>query len=85
MVERPIVAFVPVGAVDSTLGEVTQAYSMVLPSISDAGSDKVVISPFTSLLSNVISKAKDSAGLVEDLTVAEGCREAGDDLATKVS
>ena len=58
---------------------------MILPSISDAGSDKVVISPFTSLLSNVISKAKDSAGLVEDLTVAEGCPEAGDSLATKVS
>ena len=47
---RPIIANVPVGAVDSTLGEVTKAYQMILPSISDTGNSSIVVSPFTSLL-----------------------------------
>ena len=42
LVARPIVADVPVGAVDSTLGTVTQAYQMILPSISDAGTAAVL-------------------------------------------
>ena len=51
---RPIVATVPVGAVDSTLGAVTQAYQMILPSIEDTGSSAIVISPFTSLFAEAI-------------------------------
>ena len=47
---RPIIADVPVGANDSSLGEVTKAYQMVLPSVNDAGSNQIVISPFTSLM-----------------------------------
>ena len=41
---RPIVADIPVGAIDSTLGEVTKAYQMILPSKNDAGSNAIVIS-----------------------------------------
>ena len=53
---RPLVADVPVGANDSTLGEVTEAYQMLLPSKNDSGSNSLVISPFTSLLTEAILK-----------------------------
>ena len=57
---RPIVADIPVGAID-TLGEVTEAYQMILPSKNDAGSNAIVISPFTSLLTEAILKGKNEA------------------------
>ena len=80
---RPIIANVPVGAVDSTLGEVTQAYQMILPSIDDTGASSIVISPFTSLFSEAILNAK--SNLKEDLTVDEGCSSSGDDVASTIS
>jgi|SaaInlStandDraft_1057018.scaffolds.fasta_scaffold05644_2 hypothetical protein len=80
---RPIVATVPVGALDSTLGTVTQAYQMILPSIDDTGSSSIVISPFTSLFSEAILSAK--SNLKEDLTVDEGCSSSGDDVASTIS
>ena len=82
---RPIVADIPVGAIDSTLGEVTKAYQMILPSKNDAGSNAIVISPFTSLLTEAILKGKNEANLSEDLTVTEGCETAGDAVAEKIS
>ena len=82
---RPIIANVPVGAIDSTLGEVTQAYQMILPSVSDTGSNQIVISPFTSLISEAILRGKNEADLTEDLTLSEGCQSIGDDVATKIS
>jgi len=82
---RPIIANVPVGAIDSTLGVVSNAYQMILPSINDTGSSSIVISPFSSLLSNAILEGKTNAGLKEDLTVAQGCSSEGDDVAAKVS
>ena len=82
---RPIVADIPVGAIDSTLGEVTEAYQMILPSKNDAGSNAIVISPFTSLLTEAILKGKNEADLSEDLTVTEGCEAAGDAVAEKIS
>ena len=81
--QRPIVAIVPVGAVDATLGEVTQAYKMVLPSVKDAGSSSVVISPFTTLFTEAIVEGKSS--LSEDLSVNEGCGEKGDSVSSAVS
>jgi len=80
---RPIIANVPVGAVDSTLGEVTQAYQMILPSIDDTGASSIVISPFTSLFSEAILNAK--SNLKEDLTLDEGCSSSGDDVASTIS
>ena len=82
---RPIVADIPVGAIDSTLGEVTKAYQMILPSKNDAGSNAIVISPFTSLLTEAILKGKNEADLSEDLTVTEGCETTGDAVAEKIS
>ena len=82
---RPIVADIPVGAIDSTLGDVTEAYQMILPSKNDAGSNAIVISPFTSLLTEAILKGKNEADLSEDLTVAQGCETAGDAVAEKIS
>ena len=83
--DRPIVANVPVGAIDSTLGEVTKAYQMILPSINETGSSSIIISPFSSLLGKAILKGKQSSELKEDLTVSEGCSSEGDDVASQVS
>jgi len=82
---RPIVADVPVGAEDSTLGTVTKEYQMLLPSVNDAGSNEVVISPFTSLIGEAILKGKNEADLTQDLTVTEGCQSKGDEVANKIS
>ena len=82
---RPLVANVPVGAIDSTLGTVTKSYQMLLPSINDAGSNQIVVSPFTSLLAEAILKGKAESEIVEDLTVTEGCQQAGDDVASRIS
>ena len=83
--KRPIVADVPVGAVDSTLGGVTEAYQMILPSVEDAGTNSIVISPFTSLFAEAIITGKNNSELTEDLTVAEGCQTEGDTVATTIS
>ena len=83
--KRPIVADVPVGAVDSTLGGVTEAYQMILPSVEDAGTNTIVISPFTSLFAEAIITGKNNSELTEDLTVAEGCESKGDTVATNIS
>ena len=86
LISRPIVANVPVGAVDSTLGTVTKAYQMILPSISDSGVNAIVISPFTSILSETILSAKENSDdFVEDLTLEEGCGEKGNQLAARIS
>jgi len=82
---RPIVANIPVGAEDSTLGTVTKAYQMLLPSVNDAGSNELVISPFTSLIGEAILKGKNDADLTEDLSVTEGCQSEGDAVANKIS
>ena len=82
---RPIVANIPVGAEDSTLGTVTKAYQMLLPSVNDAGSNELVISPFTSLIGEAILKGKNDADLTEDLSVFEGCQSEGDAVANKIS
>jgi hypothetical protein len=80
---RPIIANVPVGAIDSSLGEVTQSYQMILPSISDTGNSRIVISPFTSLFAEAVLSSK--SGISEDLTVDKGCQSEGDNIAEKIS
>ena len=80
---RPVVANIPVGAFDSTLGGVTEEYQMVLPSINDSGTNTIVISPFTSLFSEAILLAKN--GIVEDLSLSEGCSVKGDEIATLIT
>jgi len=85
LASRPIVVDVPVGAVDTSRGEVKQAYKMALPSINDAGTDSIIISPFTNLLSNAITKAKSDSGIKEDLSVNDGCGSVADGIATKIS
>jgi hypothetical protein len=82
---RPIVADIPVGAIDSTLGEVTKAYRMVLPSMSDTGNSSIVISPFTSLLSDAVIQAKSSSSIKDELTLVEGCSNIGDEVASNIT
>ena len=82
---RPIVVDVPVGAIDSSLGEVTEAYQMILPSINETGTNSIVISPFTSLLGNAVLNGKNNSSLSQDLTLQEGCESLGDQVASAVS
>ena len=82
---RPIVANIPVGAIDSTLGEVTKAYRMVLPSIKDTGNSAIVISPFTSLLGDAVVQAKSSSSIKDELTLAEGCGGIGNSIASSIT
>ena len=82
---RPIIADIPVGALDSTLGEVTKAYQMILPSINDAGTSAIVISPFTSLLASAVIEGKKSSGIKEDIPVDEGCSATADIIAQNIS
>tara|TARA_B100001057_G_scaffold90097_4_gene86339 strand:- start:2191 stop:9084 length:6894 start_codon:yes stop_codon:yes gene_type:complete len=83
---RPIVAAVPVGATDGSLGEVETAFRMILPSINDAGgNNSIVITPFTDLLSQSIINAKENSSITEDLTVTEGCQSVGDSIASSVT
>ncbi len=81
--KRPIVANVPVGAVDSTLGGITEAYQMILPSISDAGTNTIVISPFTTLFEQAIIDA--TANQSSSLSVAQGCQTEGDTISAAVT
>jgi len=81
--KRPIVANVPVGAVDSTLGGVTEAYQMILPSINDAGTNTIVISPFTTLFEQAIIDA--TANQSSSLSVAQGCQTEGDTISAAVT
>jgi hypothetical protein len=83
--KRPIVADVPEGAFDSTLGGVTEAYQMILPSVDDAGNSNIIISPFTSLFAEAIIKGKNNSDLTEDLSVEEGCQIEGDNVAENIS
>lgn len=53
----PVVADVPVGAVDSDLGEVTQAYKMVLPPRFDGvDNTRLIITPLTTVVWDEINK-----------------------------
>jgi len=85
LINRPIVVNVPVGAVDSTRGVVSSAFQMILPSISDTGATEIVVTPFSSLLSEAVLQGKSDAGIKEDLTVAEGCSSEGDSVASSIS
>ena len=41
---------------------------MILPSISDSGASTVVISPFSTIFSEAIIKAKEEANIKDELT-----------------
>ena len=82
--ERPIVANVPVGAVDSSLGEVTKEYQMILPSINESESTKIVISPFTSLLSDAVVQGINISNVEEEISLESSCGDIGARVATNI-
>ena len=85
LAKRPIIADVPVGAIDSTLGEVTSAYQMILPSIDDTGFDAIVISPFTTLLGDAVIQGVSASDIVDELDIDAGCSDVGDTIAANIS
>ncbi len=87
--KRPLVAQVPVGAIDSTQGLVEQEYEMILPSIEgfwneisgEGGSDpdysSIIISPFSNFLSKAVVDGIESVNLQGELSLSEGCSSKG--------
>lgn len=87
--KRPLVAQVPLGAIDSTQGIVEQEYEMIMPSIDgfwneisgEGGSDpdysSIIISPFSNFLSKAVVDGIESINLQKDLTLTEGCSSKG--------
>lgn len=79
----PVVADVPVGAMDSDLGEVTQAYKMVLPPRFDAvENSQLIITPLTTVVWDEINK------IIEQSSIAgSSCASiaADEGLAERVS
>ena len=75
---RPRVAQVPVGAIDSTRGVVNTAYTMMyFP--HDGGTSKANVTPFTTMLTNSIND-KLSTGI----SVADGCGTEANQLAQDI-
>ena len=87
--KRPLVAQVPVGAIDSTQGIVEQEYEMILPAIDgffseisgEGGSDpdysSIIISPFSNFLSKAVVDGIETVNLQGELSLAEGCSSKG--------
>ena len=84
---RPIIADVPVGAIDASLGEVSKAYQMILPSIKDSvdANAAIYITPFTSLLGDAVIQGVNASNIVDEINVSEGCSEASNEIAINIS
>ena len=75
---RPRVAQVPVGAIDSTRGVVNTAYTMMyFP--HDGGTPKANVTPFTTMLTNSINDK-----LTTSISVADGCGTEANQLAQDI-
>ncbi|MDC3351416.1 Ig-like domain-containing protein [Gammaproteobacteria bacterium] len=85
--KRPIIAEVPVGAIDSSLGEVSSAYQMILPSIKDSidSNAAIYITPFTSLLGDAVIQGINASNIVEEIDVSEGCEDSANAVAVNIS
>ena len=85
--KRPIIAEVPVGAIDSSLGEVSNAYQMILPSIEDSinANAAIYITPFTSLLSDAVIQGINASNIVDEIDASEGCGDLANSVALNIS
>ncbi|MEL0310198.1 MAG: Ig-like domain-containing protein, partial [Gammaproteobacteria bacterium] len=85
--KRPIIAEVPVGAIDSSLGEVSSAYQMILPSIKDSinSNAAIYITPFTSLLGDSVIQGINASNIVDEIDVSEGCGDLANSIALNIS
>jgi len=78
---RPVVADVPVGAIDADRGEVTQAYQLVSFPV-EAKTGYTNATPLTSLLAGLIDEATASSPLI---TVSEACNAQYDSVANDIA
>jgi len=85
--KRPIIAEVPVGAIDSSLGQVSNAYQMILPSIEDSinANAAIYITPFTSLLSDAVIQGINASNIVDEIDASEGCGDLANSVALNIS
>ena len=74
---RPIIAEVPVGAIDSSLGEVSSAYQMILPSINDSveANAAIYVTPFTTLLGDAVIQGINASNIVDEIDQATSCND----------
>ena len=86
-VKRPIVVYADEFTVDSTRGQVTDPFKMVIPRLSKYGDQPVFVTPFTTLLTELIIEAKREI-LAEELPFNQGCADQGwlvdDEIESKV-
>ena len=78
---RPRIAEVPIGAVDSENGTVTEAYTMTyFPRSYNSNSERANVTPFSSLFTVFVQDAIQGA----NITVPEACGSEADDIAVNV-
>ena len=80
--KRPLVVEVPIGAVDSDRGEVTEAFTLYLlpqPDTEQSKASLVNVTPLTSLFFDLVSDAKDEQSF-DSPSVSESCGSSGDQL-----
>ena len=87
-IKRPIVVYADEFTVDSTRGQVTEPFKMVIPRLSKYGDQPVFVTPFTTLLTELIIEAKREI-LEEELPFNQGCAEEGwlvdDEIESRVN
>ena len=81
---RPRIAEVPAGAIDSSRGVVEEPYTMIyVPWAENNPSDKANITPFSTLLEAYI--AEETEEISAPISVADGCGEVAEGVAQGVS
>ena len=81
--KRPIVVYADENSIDSSRGQVVEPFKMILPRLSKYGDEEVFVTPFTTLLTELIIEAKREV-LEEELTIEQGCAEEGWALDTEI-
>ena len=82
---RPLIADVPAGAYDASIGTVSKAYEMMLPSVNDSRTDALIISPFSNFLEEGVINGINAANINNGLSDEESCSAKGDEVANVVS
>ncbi len=81
---RPRIAEVPAGAIDSSRGVVEEPYTMIyVPWTENNPGDKANITPFSTLLEAYI--AEETEEIPEPISVADGCGQVAEGVAQDVS
>ena len=81
--KRPIVVYADENSIDSSRGQIIDPFKMILPRLSKYGDQEVFVTPFTTLLTELIIEAKREV-LQEELPIEKGCADEGWALDTEI-